>query len=95
MITGFDGSIFWDLAASNVRWINKEKEETNFSYKSFERNDRFISIMKAFLSGEEDDRLTSLQEGIESLKLVVAAKYASDNNEFVNPAKIKLGELVA
>ena len=95
MITGYNGSIFWDLAATNVRWINSKKEESNFAYKSFERNDRFMAIMKAFLSGENDDRLTSLQAGIESLQLVIAAKYASDNNEFVNPATIKLGELIA
>jgi predicted dehydrogenase len=83
MITGYNGSIFWDIAENKVRWINKEKEEQEYNYKGYERNDRFVNIMKAFLENAADERLTDLNKGIESLKLVLAAKHSSENNVFV------------
>jgi predicted dehydrogenase len=82
-ITGFDGTITWNLAESKVSWINKHKQEEEFNYKGFERNDRFVQIMKAFLENKKDIRLTSLQQGIESLKLVLAAKHSSETAQFV------------
>jgi predicted dehydrogenase len=89
MITGFDGSIFWDLAFSTVRLIDKAKKETEINYKDFERNDRFIAIMKAFLSDEKDERLTTLAAGIESLRWVIAAKHSAENSTFVSPDNFK------
>ncbi len=83
-ITGYHGSIYWDLTTSQVSWINNQKQEETFDYKGFERNDRFIQIMKAFLSGDKDDRLTTLKQGIESLRLVLAAKQSSDCNQFIH-----------
>ncbi|HEX8461452.1 MAG TPA: hypothetical protein VF623_08475, partial [Segetibacter sp.] len=83
LFTGSKGSITWNLATSKVNWINSKKEESEFDYKSFERNDRFIEIMKTFLEDKNDYRLTTFQQGIDSLKLVLAAKKSSDQNEFV------------
>ena len=83
LITGYNGSITWNLATNEVNWINKEKVENNFDYKGYERNDRFISVMQAFLEGGSDERLTSLDQGIASLQLVLAAKHSSDNKVFV------------
>ena len=34
---------------SKVTWINAQKQDMNLTYKGFERNDRFIEIMKSFL----------------------------------------------
>lgn len=84
MITGYNGTLFWNLAESNVRWINKEKTEETFNYSGYERNSRFIEIMRSFLENRTDPRLTGLNEGIESLKLVLAAKYSAENSVFVN-----------
>lgn len=90
MITGYDGTIFWNLADSKVTWINKQKHEEEYTYKGFERNDRFIEIMKAFLQNKNDDRLTTLQQGMESLHLVLAAKHSSENNVFVQLDQFKM-----
>lgn len=83
MITGYNGTIFWNLAESKVRWINKDKREEEFQYAGFERNNRFVEIMRLFLENKSDPRLTTLEKGIESLKLVLAAKYSADNSVFV------------
>ncbi|WP_207493413.1 Gfo/Idh/MocA family protein [Aridibaculum aurantiacum] len=94
MITGHNGSIFWDLSNCRVSWINKNKQETQFEYVGFNRNDRFIESMQSFLSGAEDPRLTSLAEGLESLRWVVAAKYSAEHNSFVNPNTFKTEQFV-
>ncbi len=82
LITGYGGTITWNLAESKVNWINKNKEEFAFDYKGFERNDRFIEIMKAFLENKNDPRLTTLRQGVESLRLVLAAKHSAENTVF-------------
>ena len=84
MITGYNGTIFWNLADSNVTWITIDKKDETFSYSGYERNNRFIEIMQTFLQSKNDNRLTSLAEGIESLTLVVAAKHSGDNGVFVH-----------
>lgn len=83
-ITGFNGTITWNLAACKVNWIKKNNQEEAFDYKGFERNDRFVEIMKAFLENKNDTRLTRLEQGVESLKVVLAAKHSSENLVFVN-----------
>ena len=84
MITGSNGTIFWNLATSTVKWITTDKSENEFSYHGYERNTRFVEIMNAFLQNNNDPRLTKLEQGIESLKLVVAAKYSAENRCFVD-----------
>jgi predicted dehydrogenase len=83
IITGYDGTITWNLAEGKVSWINKKNGQGEFEFKGFERNDRFIEIIKAFLANKNDSRLTRLQDGLESLRLVLAAKYSSENEVFV------------
>jgi predicted dehydrogenase len=87
LFTGSEGSIIWNLAESKVSWIGRNKEEQIFTYKEHERNDRFIAIMKAFLNNEDDNRLTSFNNGLASLKMVLAAKYSSDHSIFVQMDK--------
>lgn len=83
LITGSEGSIIWNLAESKVSWVNNKKRDEEYTYKGFERNKRFIEIMKSFLENKSDYRLTNLVQGFESLRVVMAAKYSSENNVFV------------
>ena len=83
LITGSEGSIYWDLASSKVKWILKDKSEHEFDYSGFERNDRFIKIIKDFLQSSSNHQLTSFEDGLISLKMVLAAKYSSAKNVFV------------
>ncbi|MBW7951254.1 MAG: Gfo/Idh/MocA family oxidoreductase [Chitinophagaceae bacterium] len=83
LITGSEGSIKWDLVQSKVSWILKDKLEYEFSYTGFERNERFINIMKDFLSQKHNALTTNFSNGLASLKMVLAAKYSSENNVFV------------
>lgn len=82
-ITASDGSIFWDMVLSEVKWINRAKEEFVFSYKGFERNDRFKQITTAFLEDKNDDRLATFEDGIKSLQMVLAAKHSAEENKFI------------
>ncbi len=82
-ITGSKGVIYWDLVTREVSVVNYSKEEIIFDYKDFERNDRFLHIMKDFLEGIEDERTVDYKEGLESLKMIEAAKYSSNKNVFV------------
>jgi predicted dehydrogenase len=86
MITGYDGSITWNMAESYVRWIIKGKKEETFSYAGYDRNDRFTEIITTFLENKVDDRLSDLLQGYESLRLVLAAKESADKNKFVQMA---------
>ncbi len=83
LITGSKGSIKWDLTASKVEWILADKSTQEFNYTGFERNDRFVNIMKDFLSQKHNHLTTNFQQGLVSLRMVLAAKYSSENNVFV------------
>jgi predicted dehydrogenase len=83
MITGTNGSIFWDLASSQVKWIDTTKQEHVFSYSGFERNERFIQIMTSFLNKEESDLLTTFDDALQSLQMVLAAKQSAEQNVFI------------
>jgi len=73
LITGSQGSILWDLAASKVTTTTTAGAES-FSYAGHQRNQRFLASMEAFLKDEPDERLTSLDDAVESLKVVERAK---------------------
>lgn len=88
-ITGTQGTIFWNLSDRLVTWNDLDKNEDQFTYEHFDRNNRFIEIMKSFLQNESDPRLTGFEQGIESLQLVLAAKYSSEHDVFISPESIK------
>ncbi len=91
LFTGTKGSIFLDLANKKVTWVNENGDQADFNYTGFERNDRFKAIVKTFLENDNDDRrLTSLQDGLKSLQIVLAAKKSASQNCF-----IKLSEFTA
>ncbi len=82
-ITGTDGSLNWDLALKQVNWTDQKGQVQNFDFSSSERNDRFMMIIKAFMEDQEDQRLTDFSEGLETLKMVLAAKKSSESHTFV------------
>jgi predicted dehydrogenase len=85
IITGTNGTIKWDLSASQVDWIDQDKLEHQFSYKNFERNDRYVSIVKAFMNESDfDDRLVNLDDALVSLKMVIATKKSAQTNSFID-----------
>lgn len=85
IITGTNGTIKWDLSACQVDWIGKDKQEHQFNYKNFERNDRYVSIVKAFMNENEfDDRLVNLDDALVSLKMVLATKKSAQTNSFID-----------
>jgi len=83
LFTGSEGTVFWNLAASKVQWVLKDKSEHEFDYAGFERNDRFVAIIKDFLTNSSNNKTTTFQQALQSLKMVLAAKYSSANEVFV------------
>ncbi|MFE3846694.1 Gfo/Idh/MocA family protein [Flavobacterium sp. LB3P45] len=84
MITCEKGTVFWDLTKSEVKIIRHDQEMETFSYLDFERNQRYIDSIKAFLDESKyDDRLTNFEEALVSLKMVVAAKESSISKQFI------------
>jgi predicted dehydrogenase len=84
MITCEKGTVFWDLTKCEVKIIRHDQEEELFSYFGFERNQRYIDSIKAFLDESKfDDRLTNFEEALVSLKMVLAAKESSISKQFI------------
>lgn len=84
MITCEKGTIFWDLTKCEVKIIQYDQEDNLFSYLSFERNQRYVDSIKAFLDELKfDDRLTNFEEALVSLKMVMAAKESSISKQFI------------
>jgi predicted dehydrogenase len=82
---GDAGTIEWNYVTAEVKWNTHANQEWQyFDYKNVARNDRFIAILGAFLKADSpsiDDRLTSLEEGIQALRIVIQAKN-SNNFEY-------------
>lgn len=84
MITCEKGTIFWDLAISEVKVVTQSDKIETFSYQDFERNQRYINCMSAFIDDSKfNDKLTTFEEAIISLKMVVAAKKSSELRTFI------------
>lgn len=84
MITCEKGTIFWDLTKSEVKIIRYDQEDELFYYLGFERNQRYIDSIKAFLDESKfDDSLTNFEEALVSLKMIVAAKESSISKQFI------------
>lgn len=79
--TGSHGTIHLDLAKKEVLWTTENGNFNKYSYSTYDRNDRFLDITKAFISG--DERLCSFKEGLHSLRQVIAAKKSSEENLIV------------
>ncbi|MBS4070819.1 Gfo/Idh/MocA family protein [Algoriphagus aquatilis] len=88
LFTGENGTLHWDLAERNLKLISKGAHVESFDFSSFERNDRYLEIMRAFLENPLDPRLTSFEEAIVSLKMVLASKIASEKKSVIEFANI-------
>ncbi len=89
-ITGSEGSIIWDIVQKQVRWNNRQKKAFCYEYQNFERNDRFKESISVFLQRKEDERLTTLEQGLASLRMVLAAKHSSAHQKFVDCSQLNL-----
>jgi predicted dehydrogenase len=82
---GDAGTIEWNYVTAEVKWNTHDNQEWQyFDYKNVSRNDRFLAILDAFLKANSynfDDRLTSLEEGIQALRTVIQVK-KSNNFEY-------------
>ncbi len=83
VITGSLGTIIWDLAKRKVTLTQENKEEIQFDFSGFERNDRYLEIVKAFMKEDTDHRICTFEQGLESLQLVVASKQSSQSNSII------------
>jgi predicted dehydrogenase len=81
--TGSKGSLLWDLATKKVLWTDEKGNIQTFDFIDFERNDRFLRIIQAFMQNQKDEGLTNFSEGLETLKMVLAAKKSSESHTFV------------
>lgn len=83
-LIGDNGTIEWNYVNCSVKWQNHKENNFNvFSYTQ-ERNERFLKILKAFYDANInifDEKLTTLDQGITSLKNVLKAK---DFNNYQN-----------
>ena len=77
IITGTKGTITWNLADKTVDVVSNGAAPVIFSYKDFDRNDRFVDAMRSFLSNKHDERFATLDDGIASLDIVLRAKAAA------------------
>ena len=78
MITCEKATVFWDLPTQEVRIVYKSGTPETFSFDKYSRNERYVAILKAFLDNSNfDSRLTTFNEALISLKMVVAAKESS------------------
>lgn len=84
-IIGDNGTIFWNYSEATLKWrINDNDGWKYFNYKSFNRNDRFINIMRSFLESSyemRDNRLTTFEEALKSLKMISVAKQSNENSK--------------
>jgi predicted dehydrogenase len=88
IFTGTKGTIILDLAKRKVNWIDENETENEFDYSRTERNDRFISIARSFLENEKDEKLTSIDNGLKSLQIVLAAKRSFEEKRLVKISEI-------
>ncbi|WP_425639506.1 Gfo/Idh/MocA family protein [Algoriphagus yeomjeoni] len=89
VFTGALGTIIWDLAARTVTLTLADKKEEVFDFSDFERNDRYLEIVKAFMNEGSDDRICTFEQGLQSLQLVVASKLSSQSSTILKSPLFK------
>lgn len=87
-VVGSQGVLIWDYIENEVKWMTHENRKwTVLEYKKEQRNDRFKSIIKAFMNSsleQRDSRLSTLDSAIESLVLVESAKLTNVEKKEIN-----------
>jgi predicted dehydrogenase len=84
IFTGELGTLKWDLAERTLRLTAPDKTDQVFDFSQHERNDRYLAIAKAFMQEPEHLGLTGLEEGIQSLKMVLGAKQSSEGGKMID-----------
>ncbi len=87
-ISGTQGSVRWDNASGAVRWWTSKKQdwETYSPADGFERNTLFLDEMRHFVDVARGDAepLCTLADGIQALKVVLAAKRSAAQHKVVD-----------
>lgn len=83
IITCEKGTIKWDLAEKKVVVTHHNDSFQEYDFSNFDRNDRYIKIASAFMTNADDWRLTSFNEGLISLKMVLDSKRSSELEEVI------------
>jgi len=87
-IVGNNGTIIWNYKDSTVKWMtHQDVIWKEFEYKEISRNDRFIEIIKAFIESNseiKDNRLSNIEDAIQSLKMIEISKQSNIENKFMS-----------
>jgi predicted dehydrogenase len=77
-VIGDDGVIIWNYGERSLKLItHEEKKCLTHDFSEYDRNNRFMDVMKAFMdsrSGVSNDKLVSFSDAVCSLKLVELSK---------------------
>jgi predicted dehydrogenase len=88
ILTGEKGTIKWDLADRSVTTVLSDQSQEKIDFAQFERNDRYVQIVKAFIQNPSDERLTSFEQALISLKMVLESKKSSETNSMIELKEI-------
>jgi predicted dehydrogenase len=84
MITCEKATVFWDLPTQEVKINFKNGKSELFKFDNYSRNERYIEILNAFLDNSKfDSRLTTFDDALISLKMVLGAKESSNLNKMI------------
>jgi predicted dehydrogenase len=83
-VIGDKGVIVWDYNNSTVQFMShQDRVWLTHDFGSYKRNDRFMDIMKTFMTSSKDasdDRLVGFHDAIQSIKLVESSKESNITN---------------
>lgn len=86
-IIGEEGKIYWDYNSNiiNVHNINREESEL-FHFENFQRNNMYLTEIKHFINCIKENKTSfiDVEEGMESLKMCLAAKESLKSSSIVN-----------
>ncbi|PZV79143.1 putative dehydrogenase [Algoriphagus aquaeductus] len=88
VFTGEKGTLIWDLAKKSISLTREDRSTSIFDFSEFERNDRYVQIVKSFIEKPNDLRLTSFNEALVSLRMVLDSKKSSDTSSVIEFKKI-------
>lgn len=83
-VIGNDGVVIWDYGNAVVKFMSHQDESwVIHDFSNYERNDRFVDVMKAFMErckGVPDERLVDFSNAMRSIKLVTLSKKSNKEN---------------
>jgi predicted dehydrogenase len=86
-IIGTKGTIFWDIKTNNVKVFDNKKDKwvTELNLQKYDSNEMYILELKHFIKcvKERKKSLNDIYEGINVIKMAVAAKKSSNTKRTV------------